>query len=42
MLYIPAAWEAEVRQWTARYAEIRAVLERISVTYLERVERRER
>ena len=42
MLYIPAAWEAEVRQWTARYAEVRAVLERISVTYLDRVERRER
>ena len=41
MLYIPAAWEARVRQWTARYGEVRAVLERIARQRLQQVERRE-
>ncbi len=40
MLYIPAAWEARVRQWTRRYAEVREVLERISREYVRRLERR--
>lgn len=42
MLYIPSAWEERVRQWTARYSEVRAVLEQISRQRLEQVERRER
>lgn len=42
MLYIPAAWEARVRQWTARYGEVRAVLEQIARQRLARLERRER
>jgi len=41
MLYIPSAWEARVRQWTARYGEVRAVLERIARQRLQQVERRE-
>lgn len=41
MLYIPLGWEARVRQWTARYGEVRAVLEQIARQRLERVERRE-
>lgn len=41
MLYIPPAWETRVRQWTARYGEVRAVLERISRQRLTQVERRE-
>lgn len=41
MLYIPPAWEARVRQWTARYGEVRAVLERITRQRLTQVERRE-
>jgi hypothetical protein len=42
MLYIPSAWEPEVRQWTARYAQVRAVLEQIALKCLERVQRRAR
>jgi hypothetical protein len=41
MLYIPPAWEARVQQWTQRYAEVRAVLERLSLASLARLERRE-
>ena len=41
MIYIPAAWEAEVRQWAARYAEVRTLLEQLSLRCLERVRRRE-
>ena len=41
MLYIPPAWEARVRQWTARYGEVRAVLERLARQRLQQVERRE-
>jgi hypothetical protein len=42
MLYIPPAWEADVRHWVARYRQVRAVLEQIAVTYLERVQQRRR
>lgn len=41
MVYIPAAWEADVRQWVARYARVRAVLEQLALRYLARVQRRE-
>jgi len=41
MLYIPPAWEARVRQWTRRHAEVRAVLEQLSRASLARLERRE-
>jgi hypothetical protein len=41
MLYIPPAWEERVRQWTVRYGEVRAVLERIARQRLTQVERRE-
>ncbi len=40
MLYIPPAWEARVRQWTGRYAEVRQVLEQISRESVQRLERR--
>jgi len=42
MLYIPTAWEARVRQWTARYGEVRAVLEQLARQHLKRLEQRER
>ena len=42
MIYIPPGWEAEVRQWAARYARVRELLEQISVKCLERLQRRER
>jgi hypothetical protein len=41
MLYIPPAWEARVREWTARYADVRTVLEAISRESVQRLERRE-
>ena len=41
MVYIPAAWEARVRRWTARYAAVREVLEQLSRECLARLERRE-
>ena len=41
MIYIPAEWEPEVRQWAARYAQVRRVLEQIALKCLERVQRRE-
>ncbi len=41
MVYIPAAWEARVAQWCGRYAEIRKVLEQLSLACLARLERRE-
>jgi hypothetical protein len=42
MLYIPAEWEERVREWVARYSEVRQLLERISLGFLERLEKRER
>ena len=41
MLYIPPTWEARVQEWTARYAEVRQVLEQIARQRLTQVERRE-
>lgn len=41
MIYIPSAWEADVRQWVARYAEVREILEQLSLKWLARVEHRE-
>ena len=42
MLYIPGEWEARVRDWVARYSEVRQLLEQISLGFLERLEKRER
>lgn len=41
MMYIPPAWEARVREWTGRYADVRAVLEALSQASVQRLERRE-
>ena len=40
MVYVPAGWEARVRQWTQRYARLRQLLEQISLKTLERLEQR--
>ena len=40
MLYIPPAWEARVREWTAHYGEIREVVEALSRQFVQRLERR--
>lgn len=41
-VYIPAEWETRVREWVARYSEVRELLEQISLGFLERLEKRER
>ncbi len=40
MIYIPAEWEDRVRQWAARYSELRDLLEQISLKSLDRLEHR--
>ena len=40
MIYIPVEWEDRVRQWADRYAELRDLLEQISLKSLERLQRR--
>jgi hypothetical protein len=42
MLYIPAEWEAQVREWVDRYSEVRELLEKISLGFLARLEKRKR
>lgn len=42
MVYIPSEWEARVREWAARYSEVRELLEQISLGFLERLEKRKR
>lgn len=42
MIYIPPAWEPDVRQWVGRYARVRAVLEQLARGYLARLQHRER
>ena len=42
MLYVPTEWERRVREWVARYSEVRQLLEQISLGFLERLEKRER
>ena len=40
MIYIPAAWEERVREWTTRHARIGELLEDLSLKSLERLEKR--
>lgn len=42
MFYIPAEWETPVREWAARYARVRDLLEQISLAFLSRLEKRKR
>ena len=42
MVYIPVEWEARVREWVARYSEVRDLLEEISLGFLKRIEKRKR
>ena len=42
MIYIPADWEKRVREWAARYSEVRQLLEQISLGFLDRLEKRKR
>lgn len=39
-VYIPAAWEEPVRQWVGRHAEVRDLLEQLSLLFLERLQNR--
>lgn len=42
MLYIPAEWEPQVREWVGRYSEVRELLEKISLGFLDRIQKRKR
>lgn len=41
-VYVPVAWQAQVREWVARYGEIREVLDRLSREFLQRLQDRDR
>jgi hypothetical protein len=40
-IYVPPAWEARVREWVARYAEIRDLVEQLSRACLARLKDRQ-
>lgn len=40
-IYVPPAWEARVREWVARYAEIRDLVEQLSRSCLVRLKDRQ-
>ena len=41
MIYIPKEWEKDVKDWVNRYKEVRAVLEKLSLVFLGRIQKRE-
>lgn len=41
MIYVPPAWEERVREWVDRYAQVREVLEQLSLACLKRLQSRE-
>jgi len=41
MLYVPDGWLERVREWTARYAQIRQLLYELSDLYWERLKGRQ-
>lgn len=41
MIYVPPEWEERVREWLARYQQIRDVLERLSEGCVVRLQRRQ-
>lgn len=41
MLYVPDSWLERVREWTARYAQIRQLLYELSDLYWERLKGRQ-
>jgi hypothetical protein len=41
MIYVPPAWEERIRDWVDRYAQVREVLEKLSLACLKRLESRE-
>ena len=40
-VYVPRGWEVRVREWVARYGEIRELLDELSQQYLERLKTRQ-
>lgn len=42
MVYVPAEWEAEVREWAARHSQVRDLIEQICLGFLERLRKRRR
>jgi hypothetical protein len=41
MIYVPTEWEDRIREWTNRYAEMREVIEQLSLKSLERLKNRQ-
>jgi hypothetical protein len=41
MIYVPAEWEARVREWLDRYQQVRDVLERLSEACVARLKQRQ-
>jgi len=41
MVYVPPEWRDRVREWVDRYAQVREVLERLSLACLKRLKSRE-
>jgi hypothetical protein len=42
MVYVPADWQPTVREWVARYGELRSVLEQLAACFLKRLQEREK
>jgi len=40
MVYVPRDWEDRVREWVGRHHEIRDVLEKLSLAWLQRLQAR--
>jgi len=40
-IYVPADWETRVREWVARYGEMRELLNQLSQLYLGRLKARQ-
>ncbi len=40
-IYVPPDWEARVREWVARYGELRELLDKLSQQYLKRLKARQ-
>jgi hypothetical protein len=40
-VYVPPDWEDRVREWVARYGEMRGLLDRLSQQYLQRLRNRQ-
>lgn len=40
MIYVPAAWDARVREWVGRHGEVRKILDQLSAACIDRLQSR--